>query len=288
MVATIGIAIPVRNEAEGIGRCLEGLLGQRFCGRIRIAVVANGCSDATERNARDFEPRFLRREGVELRVLSTTVASKPVALNLAQEALEECRHYAFLDADVELSPNALAEVVRALDRPTPLIAQPSRIVAPGARGVGRIFAAALLGQPWIAGDILTGGFYAVNGEGRRRWSRFPPIAADDAFVFSQFAPGERLVLRECTATHPFPNRLFALLRQQRRWQLAARELSRSGMAGSHAAAWSLGRRLRCAARRPKRGAAVGLVQSVRLLARFMPDVESGSAWMPDGASERGV
>ena len=51
----VTIIIPAHNESQAIRVTLSHLMQQEFDGKLRIAVVPNGCSDDTAEVARSFE-----------------------------------------------------------------------------------------------------------------------------------------------------------------------------------------------------------------------------------------
>jgi glycosyltransferase involved in cell wall biosynthesis len=67
------VVIPAHNEERVIGRCLEVLQAGLRPGELEVVVVANGCTDNTERVARSAVPA--------VRVVSLAEASKAAALN---------------------------------------------------------------------------------------------------------------------------------------------------------------------------------------------------------------
>jgi len=65
--------------------------------------------------------------------------------------------------------------------------------------------------PYFTEDLVGSGFYAMSESGRRRFDRFPPVIADDYFVSSSFAPGERRGVAGCTFTPLLPVSLRGLV-----------------------------------------------------------------------------
>ena len=70
------------------------------------------------------------------------------------------------------------------------------------------------------------GCYAVTASGRRRWTIFPDIVADDKFVRLHFAPSERRVATGAEFTVFMPEGLHELVRIRSRWIRANAQLSR--------------------------------------------------------------
>lgn len=277
----VGIAIPARNEASTIRASILRVLQQSGSHPRTVAVVVNGSTDGTHSEALSVMQQTGLPEGTRIVVTSIEHASKPAALNGADEHLSDCDVLIYLDADVELSGNAFTEMIGALEDPRPRIVQPTRRVSAEASGLVRVFGRSLCALPWVRGDIACGGVFAVNRAGRSRWLEFPAIAADDAFVFTRFSPDERTVLEGCWATHPFPPNFGGLVRQQRRWSDARRQLLRAGLCGPHGSRWSLRMRLHALAKRPSLVLAATVVRLIRFAAALAPRRLSKDSWMPE-------
>src|SRR5207302_1841967 len=120
---------------------------------LQIIVVANGCTDDTASLAREVHG--------PIQVIETPVGNKAHALNLGDRA---AKHFprAYLDADIQLSENALQKVVDAFADPS------CRIAAPRARHQYNGWNPILAGYyqlwrslPYVRKAIMGGGFYAI-------------------------------------------------------------------------------------------------------------------------------
>jgi len=199
---SVSLIVPAYEEAVVIGRTLEAALAQDHAGPLEIIVVANGCRDDTAEIARSFEPRA-QEQGRVLRVLERPERGKADALNLGDAAASgEVRIYA--DADVTMSPNAISALVEAVEQEgTHLAALRMDIVVPRAPIVhGYVTVWSRL--PYVLEGDAALPVFAVSASGRSRWSRFPPILADDSYARLQFDPSEVTVLEDATATVRFP------------------------------------------------------------------------------------
>jgi glycosyltransferase involved in cell wall biosynthesis len=212
----LSVIIAAHNEASVIAGTLRCILSSVLDRPLQVIVVANGCEDATAALASAFE-------GVE--VIQTPLGNKPNALNLGDA---RARHFprAYLDADIELSPDALQKVARALDDPG------IHLAAPRARHVYRGFNPFLAGyyqlwrsMPYVRSAIMGSGFYAIDRELRSRFDVFPPITADDKFIRNLTAPHERRVVEGCSATVVMPASFKALLKVKTRWTYGNMELA---------------------------------------------------------------
>ncbi len=283
----VGVILPVRNEGAVIERCLRGLAAQECEATIRVAVCVNGTTDDTLAKARALGAELNRVGEFEAAVLEVAQASKTAALNAGDQWIGDADVWMYLDADVELSRNAVASLVAALAPNTPLLAQPSRTVAADTRGIGRVAAHALLALPWVAEDVACGGIFAVNRAGRTRWKEYPRIAADDAYVFGHFAPSERRIVHACTATHPMPNSLRGLLRQQRRWGEARAALQVSEYRPQYGSGWSASRRARALLRSPRALFGAVIMRLVRMNARLAASGLTRDSWHVDRVRTQG-
>jgi hypothetical protein len=109
----VSVLLPVRDEVDRVGRCLESLLAQTA--DVEIVVVDDGSTDGTA--------DVVRRIGGD-RVRLVPGGSpppgwlgKPHACALAAAHADRAAEYlVFVDADVELAPHAVAACVDLLDR----------------------------------------------------------------------------------------------------------------------------------------------------------------------------
>lgn len=194
----LSVIIPANNEEAYLGACLDGLAAQSLdparTGGAEIVVAANGCSDRTVAIAESYRDRFAAR-GWRLVVLDIPEGSKPGALNRADATaapLGETGIRAYLDADVVLSPDVLAQIAEVLDTPLPRYASGQLRVAPASSWVTRHFARVWQALPFMTEGVPGAGLFAVNAAGRARWDLFPKIISDDTYVRLLFTPEERI------------------------------------------------------------------------------------------------
>jgi len=210
------IIIPAHDEAQALPKTLACLMEQRFYGDLRIIVVPNGCSDDTAEIARSFIPMAEAR-GFELVVTELKEGSKPKALNQGDSHAFHDGIRVYLDADIRLSPNAIAAVARELRPGTGIhLCAPQISVAKPRSWMTRAYVKVWQSVPYIREDVICG-LYAVSAEGRQRWSKFPIIIADDKFARMHFARHERKVARDATMTIQMPEGLRELIKCRTRW-----------------------------------------------------------------------
>ena len=218
------MVIPACDEEAVIGECLASLLAQDFTGDVQVLVVANGCADRTAEVAVAYAPSMSAR-GFQLAVVETARASKAEALN-AGDARARYRDRLYLDADTELSVNALSSIIRAFHRNDEVQFCSPRPLPVATTYAARVYARIWSHLPYVCNEVIGAGAYAVRGEGRRRWDRFPDIIADDKFARLHFASSERKVLDDSLFLMYLPVGFSELVSVRSRWIRANRELRR--------------------------------------------------------------
>jgi glycosyltransferase involved in cell wall biosynthesis len=148
-------------------------------------VVCNGCSDNTAEIARRFE-------GVT--VLESEMPSKPAALNAGDAAATRWPRL-YLDADAQISPSAVRDVLDALSEGGLLAARPAaRLDLQGAHPLVHAYYRTRLRLPSARSGLWAGGVYGLSRQGHQRFEEFPNVIADDLFVDRLFAAWEKAVL----------------------------------------------------------------------------------------------
>lgn len=220
----LSVIIPASNEADYIGRCLTALLASDAVpGGAEAIVVANGCLDDTADRARAFG-EVAMAAGWALTVIEQAVGSKPLALNAGDKAAQgEMR--AYLDADVEVSPALMAQLMAALAVEEPRYASGHAVIPTAQSLVTRAYARFWQNLPFAKSAAPGFGLFAVNAPGRARWREFPGIISDDTFVRLSFTPAERI---GCPATYRWPmiEGFGALVRVRRRQDAGVAEIAR--------------------------------------------------------------
>lgn len=218
----VSILIPASNEAALIGRCLNAVLASDgIKPPLEIIVISNGSHDETADIARGFSARLSDR-GWQLNVLDLAQGGKMNALNRGDTAAQgNIRIY--LDADVVVSPQLLAEIILKLDKQAPTYSSGNVVLAradsPVSRAYGRIYQRI----PFMVTGVPGCGLFAVNKAGRTRWSDFPDIISDDTFVRLSFASSER-VLAQAEYTWPLVEGFANLVRVRRRQDAGVKQL----------------------------------------------------------------
>lgn len=216
----LSVIIPASNEAGYIGACLTALFASRPI-NAECIVVANGCRDATAAVAQSYTAQA-QAAGWALTVLDLPQGGKPNALN-AGDQIAKAALRAYLDADVIVSPNLMAELITALDGNTPLYATGTASIPRAKSAVTRAYARFWQRLPFAQSPAPGYGLFATNAAGRARWAEFPSIISDDTFARLQFKPDERL---QVAATYQWPmiEGFAALTRVRRRQDAGVAEI----------------------------------------------------------------
>ncbi len=218
----LSVIIPANNEAAYIARCLTALFASTPVDAEAI-VVANGCTDDTVAVAGRFAGRAAAA-GWALTVVELAEGSKRLALDAGDAAAQGAAR-AYLDADVEVSPELLSQIAAVLERDAPVYASGRPLVAPATSWITRQYARFWQRLPFVNITAPGYGLFAVNAAGRARWDTFPAIISDDTYVRLQFTPDERV---ECPATYTWPmiEGFGPLVRVRRRQNAGLDEIER--------------------------------------------------------------
>lgn len=186
----IDVVVPAHDERSHIGACLRSVLTDSAGLDLRVIVVANGCTDDTAVIA-----RAIPAGDQQVIVVETPRSGKTAGLNAAEPHRRGCS-VVYLDADTVLTPGTMAALSAALDTATARLVAPRAMLVRPSGLLARSFAAVWTSLPSVAGQVIGGGCYAVNPAGRARWSAFPAVVADDAFVRTRFSAEECKVVED--------------------------------------------------------------------------------------------
>ena len=219
----LSVIIPASNEADYIGACLAALFASGPVGAEAI-VVANGCHDTTAALARGFAHQATAA-GWGFSVIDLPQGSKPIALNHGDAAAKGTMRV-YLDADVQVSPALMAELITILQRDTPVYATGTAHIPRARSPVTRAYARFWQGLPFAQSSAPGYGVYAVNAAGRALWDLFPSIISDDTFVRLQFTPDQRI---QAVSRYDWPmiEGFAALTRVRRRQDAGVAEIAKA-------------------------------------------------------------
>jgi len=193
-----------------IKRTLAPLSRAAVEGYIELIVVCNGCTDNSADVARSVP-------GVQ--VVELEQGSKPAALN-AGDAAAILWPRIYLDADIQISANAVLDVLDRLGQGDKLIARPeSTYDSDGASAMVRSYYRARSRIRQRTPAMWGAGVYALGAEGHERFGAFPAVTGDDLYVDTCFDAQEKVVVATDPAVVTTPanaKSLLAILRRSHR------------------------------------------------------------------------
>lgn len=225
MATALSVIIPANNEAEHIAACLSALLASRDlpqAGTAQVIVVPNGCTDDTGGIAAGFAARFAAR-GWQLQVVELAEGNKLAALDAGDDAAT-CAMRAYLDADVAVSKNLLAQTVQALQSDKPRYVSGQVQLAQAQSGLTRAYGRFYAQVPFMTQTAPGCGYFAMNGAGRARWASWPRIISDDTFARLSFAPDERVQV-DASYEWPLVEGFANLIKVRRRQNAGVAEIA---------------------------------------------------------------
>jgi len=196
------VVIAAHNEAAVIGRCLDSLLAGAAPGEFDITVAANGCTDDTAEVAAE--------RGV--RVLDLPEPGKAGALN-AGDAVATGFPRVYLDADIVLSTDDLRALAAAVDGPILAATAHRELDLTGRPPLVRAYFAINRWLPAFRTGLFGRGVIVLGEAARARFDGFPDMVADDLFLDSLFAAGEKCEVPGVRSRVATPLRTDALIRR---------------------------------------------------------------------------
>jgi glycosyltransferase involved in cell wall biosynthesis len=216
------ILIPAHNEAAVIGRTLWYLSRGLPLDAFRVVVIANGCTDATAARARTALP--------QAHVIETERAGKCHALNLGYAAAEPNAPVICLDADLDVTAEALSALLLPIREGRALAACGQMdVVTTGASPAVRAFYRGWRTNPYFAHGKF-GGLFALSADAAAHVFPLPEVTADDEFIRRSFSSSDIAFVPACRFAARAPATLASLVRVRRRSLRGAREVSRMGKA----------------------------------------------------------
>ncbi len=201
------VIVPAYNEAAVIKRTIGPLSQAAVDGYIELIVVCNGCTD---------DSAAIARSVAGVRVVELKQGSKPGALN-AGDAAATLWPRLYLDADIEISADAVLAVLDRLAQGDVLAARPTaRYDFDGSSALVRSYYRARLRIPQHKLAMWGAGAYGLNAIGHKRFGAFPMLTGDDFFVDTQFGPHEKVVVATEPVVVRTPVDLKSLLPVRRR------------------------------------------------------------------------
>lgn len=276
------VIVPAHNEARVIGRLLGQLISGARPGEFDVIVVANGCTDDTDRVAASYGPM--------VRALSIPVPSKREALMAGDRAARDFPRV-YVDADVELGTEDIRALDEALRRPGVLAAGPQRVLAlEGRPWLVRWYYDVWTRLPEVRSGLFGRGVIGMSETGHARVVGLPPLIADDLAWSLMFAPDERVIIADARAiVHP-PRTFGDLLRRRVRAATGVAQVEREEAAPNSTARTRPSDLLSIIAREPRMAPRVIVFMTVAafalLGARRAARRHDYSTWLRDESSRR--
>lgn len=231
------VIVPAHDEEAVIGRTLAPLSSAAAAGALEVVVVCNACSDRTAEIARRF---------AGVRVVEIAEASKTAALNAGDSAAATWPRL-YLDADVDVTADAVWNVFDAVTRGGLLAARPTAVYdTRGADRLVRAYYRARSRVPSLHTALWGAGGYAVSGSGHERIGAFPALIADDEFVDRRFSSAERAVIATAPAVVHVPRTTASLIGVLRRTHRGTVQLATTSGSGERRSSRTALAVLRCA------------------------------------------
>ncbi len=219
---TTSVLIPAHNEAAYLPACLDALFASD-AGAVQVVVIANGCTDDTALIAQGYAGQA-EAKGWQLTVLDLAQGGKLNAWN-AGEGDANGDVLIYLDADVIVSPQMVAQIATVLDTDQPRYAgaRPN-VTITGEDALTRHYTRFWLTTPFMVHGVPGFGVFAMNRQGRARWGKWPDIISDDTFARLNFTPEERLSV-PATYDWPMIEGFTRLVQVRRRQDIGVAEIA---------------------------------------------------------------
>lgn len=203
---SVSVIIPAFNEAQVIGRLLDGLAVTHLRPQFDVVVACNGCTDDTETVA--------GRHPLRPRVVSIPQGSKFLALQAGDEAAELFPRF-YIDADVVITAEDLLSLADVLTSSSMLAVCPEReLDLRRSSWFVRAYYRVWQRLPVVTEGLFGRGVLGVTKEGFARLVDRPDVLGDDLYFHQRFAPEERAIVRGTHVMIQAPRTMVDLLRRR--------------------------------------------------------------------------
>ncbi len=212
------VIVPAHNEASVIEDCLNSIVNQP--GVNHIIVPCNGCTDNTVEIVKTKFPNVV--------CLDIEKPSKTNALNVAEEKAKELGisyPVFYIDADTQLSENAIQHISEAMDSGEVLLAAPTPIINTDKSSfLVKTYYRVWINLPYIKEGVIATCSFIVSEEGRRRFDKFADVIGDDGFIRCHFKNKEIANIKGAEIYITAPKDIFSLIKIKTRARLGNMEL----------------------------------------------------------------
>ena len=212
------VIVPAHNEASVIEDCLNSIINQ--AGIDHIIVACNGCTDNTAEIVKSKFPDVV--------CLDIKKPSKTNALNIAGEkAVELGVTYPifYIDADTQLSENAIQHITQQMKNSKTQLAAPTPIIdTSNSSWLVKTYYKVWLNLPYIKEGVIATCSFIVSEEGRKRFDKFADVIGDDGFIRCHFKNQEIANIEGAEIYIRAPKDIFSLIKIKTRARLGNMEL----------------------------------------------------------------
>lgn len=212
------IIVPAHNESSVIEGCLNSIVNQK--GIDHVIVACNGCSDNTVEIVKNKYPSTV--------CLDIEKPSKTNALNVAElKAKELGISYPifYIDADTQLSPNAIEHITAAMHNSNTLLSAPTpNIDTNQSSWLVKTYYKVWLKLPYIKEGVIATCSFIVSEEGRKRFDVFADVIGDDGFIRCHFKNKEIANIKGAEIHIRAPKNIYSLIKIKTRARLGNMEL----------------------------------------------------------------
>lgn len=215
------VIVPAHNEAGVIENCLNSIINQD--GVDDIIVACNGCTDNTADIVRNKFPNAI--------CLDIQKPSKVNALNEAETKAKELGvkyPIFYIDADTQLSENAISTIISKLENSDTLLAAPTPLInTDHSSWLVKKYYQIWVNLPYIKEGVIATCSYIITEEGRKRFDKFPEIINDDGYVRCHFKNSEISNIPDTQIFIKAPKDIYSLIKIKTRARLGNMELMRT-------------------------------------------------------------
>ena len=212
------VIVPAHNEASVIEDCLNSIINQS--GVDHIIVACNGCTDNTAEIVKTKFPDAI--------CLDIKKPSKTNALNVAEKKAEELGvsyPVFYIDADTQLSRNAIEHITHAMRDSETLLAAPTPVIDTSKSSwLVKTYYKIWINLPYIKEGVIATCSFIISEKGRKRFDKFADVIGDDGFVRCHFKNKEIANIEGAEIYIRAPKDIFSLIKIKSRARLGNMEL----------------------------------------------------------------
>ncbi len=212
------VIVPAHNEASVIEDCLNSIVNQS--GVDKIIVPCNGCTDNTVDIVKTKFPNVI--------CLNIEKPSKTNALNIAEVKAKELGisfPVFYIDADTQLSENAIQHISEVMNSGDILLAAPTPIINTDKSSfLVKTYYKVWTDLPYIKEGVIATCSFIVSEEGRQRFDKFADVIGDDGYIRCHFKNKEIANIKGAEIYITAPKDIFSLIKIKTRARLGNMEL----------------------------------------------------------------